>query len=159
MYIYYDQALWVTLFEDKSYLIAWSQETLQTIIQEINVVISTEYDFRICVFQAEQDSFQFGSKRLYIVDAIAIFWGVHTHFQLSYLLSDQFLWFVQIDVPKPRTHFWYRDRLLQNCHLHVWSNHRGYYTRVFCHDKSSYIHQFELRISQTFCPANSLEYK
>ena len=30
MYMYYDQALWVTLFEDKSYLIAWSQEILQT---------------------------------------------------------------------------------------------------------------------------------
>ena len=31
MYIYYDPALWVTLLEDKSYLIAWSQETLQAI--------------------------------------------------------------------------------------------------------------------------------
>ena len=41
----------------------------------------------------------------------------------------------------------------------MWSNHRGYYIRVFCHDKSSYIHQFELRISLTFCPANFPEYK
>ena len=42
-------------------------------IQRINVVIFREYDFRICVFQAEQDSFQFGSKSLYVVDAIVIF--------------------------------------------------------------------------------------
>ena len=41
----------------------------------------------------------------------------------------------------------------------MWSDHRGYWIRVFCHDKSSYIHQFETRISQTFYPANSLEYK
>ena len=73
--------------------------------------------------------------------------GVYKHFQLLYPLSDRFLWFVQT------------DRLLQNCHLHMRPDHRGCYIRVFCHDKSSYIHQFELTISQTFYPVNSLEYK
>ena len=82
-----------------------------------------------------------------------------TDFQLLYLLSDQSLWFVQIDFPKPSIHFWRRDRLLQNCHPHMWSDHRGYYIRIFYHNKSSYIHQFQLRKSQTFYSAISKNVK
>ena len=41
----------------------------------------------------------------------------------------------------------------------MWSDHRGYYIRIFYHNKSSYIQQFQQKKSQTFYPANSLEYK
>ena len=44
----------------------------------------------ICVFQAEQESFQFGSKSLYVVDAIFIFWGfIHiSNYYVSWMTSS-----------------------------------------------------------------------